>query len=471
MMALIGPRASDSLRIPRLLPWLWRVTLMCAAALVCTLPGRAQETSQDPASAVQSPAVETDSLAIEFTPEQRIVTRFEAEIEMQRLVEAQRYADAVTIGEQLVPLTETEFGPESSEAAAAYRALADAQRMLGEHDAAERNYLRVLSIHRQNEGSFSSVLIEPLLELGDNYHAAGQYENAISAYSDARTVSRRTNGLLNEGQIEILDRMSESFESLGQITEAHTQQLEAMRLIERSYEPTSPEAFDAIYKYAAWLRQAHRYNEEREQYFRAERLIRTTYGDNSPQLVRPLRERAISFRVQGAAASQGISGLRDALEILEAQPEPDPLMLAELLRDIGDWNVAFGRIGTDGADYERSWQLLGNVQDGEELRRDWYTGIEFVFSAPLSRRSLSNDPDAPRGRVLVRFDIDAFGRSENVAVIASEPAGLKDEAVARHIRQSRFRPNIVDGEVNAARSKALDIIFRYVPDADEEAED
>jgi Gram-negative bacterial TonB protein C-terminal len=236
--------------------------------------------------------------------------------------------------------------------------------------------------------------------------------------------------------------------------------------VERNHEPTSPETLAAIYKYGAWLRSVHRYSEERELYFRAEREIRDAYGDDSPVLVRPLRERAISFRVQGNAASQGISGLRDALEIVEAQPDPDPLMLAEVLRDIGDWEVAFGRVGTDGSEYLSSWQALGEVPNGAELREQWYSGIEFLFSAPLSRRDLSDDPEAPRGRVLVRFDIDRYGRSENVVVVASEPPGLKDEAVSRHVRQSRFRPNIVDGELVTTRNRALDVLFRYTINED-----
>jgi hypothetical protein len=215
----------------------------------------------------------------------------------------------------------------------------------------------------------------------------------------------------------------------------------------------------------------HRYSEERDQYFRIERLIRDAYSDESVLLVRPLRERAISFRVQGNAAPQGSSGLRDAQEILDAQADPDPLLLAELLRDIGDWQVAFGRVVTDGSEYERSWQLLGDVPNGEQLRDDWFQGIEWVFTAPMSRRGLSDDPGDPRGHVLVRFDIDTFGRSENVVVITSEPAGLKDEAVARRIRQSRFRPNIANGKVVAATNKGLDIIFRYVPSDDDERND
>jgi len=429
-----------------------------AAVLHAQSPGGAQappDTQPEDGAAEVAPAPEESA---------RVVTRFEAEIEMQRLADEERYAEAVEIGEQLIPLTEAEFGPNSRETAAAYAALANVERSLGEHQAAEESYLRALAIYRDLEGSFAGVLIEPLLGLGDNYHDDGQYVNAVSAYNEARTVSRRVDGLLNEGQIVMLDRMTKSFERLDQLAEAQTQQLEALNLVARNHDIASTEYLESLYKYGYWLRGSHRYNEEREQYFRAERIIQDAYGDESALLVRPLRERAISFRVQGNAASQGISGLRDALAILEAQEAPDPLLMGQVLRDIGDWEVAFGRVTTDGANYRQSWRALANVPNGEQLRREWYEGIEFVFSAPLSRRGLSNDPQAPRGRVLVRFDIDQYGRSDNVTVIASEPPGLKDEAVARHIRQSRFRPNIMNGELVATRNRALDIIFRYTQD-------
>jgi hypothetical protein len=55
-------------------------------------------------------------------------------------------------------------------------------------------------------------------------------------------------------------------------------------------------------------------------------------------------------------------------------------------------------------------------------------------------------------------------------VVTSDPAGLKDEAVARHIRESRFRPNIVDGELVTTRGRALDVVFRYQPDEPSAAE-
>ena len=432
-------------------------TVLLALGLPPTEP-LAQDTAP-PATAGESGLPEVPDAGT-----QSLVTRFETEIEVRRLMEAEQYAEAAELGAQWISLTESEFGPQSLEAADAYATLAAAQSKLGEHGEAEENYLHALGIYRETAGPFDAVLIEPLLELGDNYQSSGEYTNAVSMYNEARTVNRRVYGLQNEGQIEMLDRLSEAYRHLNQPIEAHEQQLEALQLVARNHEPSSPEALDAVYKYALWLRDANRYTEERDQYMRAERTIIDSYGEDSLLLVRPLRERGISYRVQGSAAPPGIGALRDALTLAEAQPSPDPLMLAEILRDIGDWDVAFGRIGTRGTEYLRSWNLLGDAPNGEELRKSWYGGIEPVLRAPLSLRSLTDDPSAPRGHVLVRFDIDATGRTRNVMVVSSEPVGLKDEAVARHIRESRFRPNIVDGQLVATLGRALDVVFRYEPD-------
>ncbi|HEY7672536.1 MAG TPA: TonB family protein [Gammaproteobacteria bacterium] len=433
-----------------------------ALILLATGSWQAGAHAQDaPPPAAEAPA--ENQPAQEPEASAATTTRFEAEIEVRRLLAAEQYAEAAGLGPQWISLTETEFGPQSLEAADAYATLAAAQSKLGEHDEAEDNYLHALGIYRETAGPFDVALIEPLLGLGDTYQASGAYTNAVSMYNEARTVNRRVYGLQNEGQIEMLDRLTEAYGNLNQPLEAHEQQLEALQLVARNHEPGSPEALEAVYKYALWLRAAHRYTEEREQYFRAERIIIDSHGEDSLLLVRPLRERAISFRVQGSAAPQGIGALRDALAIVEAQENPDALTLAEILRDIGDWDVAFGRVGTLGTEYVRSWNLLGDVPNGADLRTSWYGGIETVLNAPLSPRSLTNDPSAPRGHVLVRFDIDPAGRSQNVTVVSSDPVGLKDEAVARHIRESRFRPNLVDGQLVVTRGRALDVVFRYTP--------
>lgn len=424
--------------------------------------------SQDPQSALDADAVPVAGVEqpeFDATGSAEIVTRFEASIELERLIQAQDLDAAAAVGERLLTLTQEEFGETSAESANAHISLAQVQVANEDRTAAEEHYLDAIIIIREIDGAFSEALISPLLGLGDNYQDGGQYLNAVSAYNEARTINRRAFGLLDEGQIRILDRMSQSFLAMNEYEQADAQQRAALMLIERKHEQHSEEALDAIYKYAGWLRDRRRFTEEREQYQRAMRIIRDHYDEGSVLMVRPLNETGNSFRNQGAAVNQGITGLLTALELLESQEEPDELALAQVLVDIGDWETAFSRVGADGAAYRRAWQLLGNVDGGDALRQEWFGGIEYVFREPLSQRGLSSAPDALRGFVLVRFDLNELGHTENVTILESEPPDLKDEAVARHVRQSRFRPFMNDGEIVARRNLALRVTFRYAPTA------
>lgn len=434
--------------------------LGCCLALLAQAPLAAAQDAEEglPSTAAESP-VQPDE-----TPS--IVTRFELEIEQNALVEAGDYAAAAALVDDLIARTEEEFGPESAMLADAHLQAAIIMSRNGDYMEAEAHALDAIEIYRASEGPYAKEMIEPYVVLGDNYQANEDYISALSAYSEARTLSRRVYGLLNPGQIQIIDRMSTSASQLGEFEEAQELQFEALRLISRSYEPQAPEAIDATFKYAAWLRRNNRFTAEREQYMRLDRIISDSYGPDSIELVRVLRERANSYRLQGSPDNLGINGLRDALEIVENTPDADPLVAAEVLRDFGDWETAFSRVPTDGSSYKRAWQLLEHVENADALREDWFERTHAVLMAPLSQRSLSSDPTAPKGNVVVHFSVDTAGRPHDVAVVESNPPGLKDEAVARQVRQSRFRPRIVDGELVPAR-RAFDIQFRYVPTEDD----
>jgi TonB family protein len=169
--------------------------------------------------------------------------------------------------------------------------------------------------------------------------------------------------------------------------------------------------------------------------------------------------------MQRIPEGQGASMLHDALELLLAQPQRDPVAVAEVLRDLGDWEIAFSKVDYNGAEYLRAWQLLGDAPNGAELRAAWFKGPIYVLREPISQRGLSLEGDAPMGHVIVRFDLDAAGRGTNVTVVESDPPGLKDEAVLRHIRRSRFRPQIVDGAITPVTGLALQFNYRYTRDA------
>src|SRR5690606_20521496 len=129
--------------------------------------------------------------------------------------------------------------------------------------------------------------------------------------------------------------------------------------------------------------------------------------------------------------NQGLSALRSALEIIDDQATADPLARAEVLRDLGDWDIAFSKVDADLSAYRDAWTLLGEVENGDELRQEWFGGLNTVMSEPISQRGLSRDPAAVPGHVIVVFDVDHYGRASDVRVATSDPVGFKDDAVIR----------------------------------------
>jgi TonB family protein len=383
----------------------------------------------------------------------------------ERLVVGSDPKEVVAANERLVKSREQEFGKNSRQSAEAYADLADSQRRAGQHEAAEKSYLTVVEIYRAIDGPFSTLVIQPLTSLGDNYQESGDYLNAVSVYSEARTVNRRAFGLLNEDQIPLLDKLTKSFIEMNKPVEADQQQLEALRIIERGSAPESEAALAALYKYAGWLRESYRYQEERDQYMRAMRTIATAYGKEDVRRVQPLIGIGNSYRLQRIPDMQGAGSLREALALLVAQKERNELAIAEVLRDLGDWEVAFAKADYDGTEYRRAWELLGNVPNGAQLRADWFTGATYVLREPMSLRGVSQAPNALAGHVLVKFDLDRAGRSDDVTIVEADPAGLKDDAVLRHIRRSRFRPQIENGELVPRDGLTLLFTFHYLPDA------
>jgi TonB family protein len=363
--------------------------------------------------------------------------------------------------EQRVDSTTRQFGRNSLPAAEAYADLADAARRAGQHDVATQNYLTAIEIYRAVDGAFTPLAIPLLVKMGDNYREARDGLNAVTAYSEARTVTRRVYGLLSEQQLPMLDKLSATLLDLNRPVEAEAQQQEALRVAGRTWPPESDEGLAAVYRYARWLHDRGLFQLERDQYETARRIIMEHYGKKDLRLATPLLGIGNSFRTQRTPVVEGQGAIEEALQILVAQPARDPLAIATALRDLGDWQVAFDRVGYSGTEYRRAWQLLGEVPNGDALRRQWFNEPVFVLREPIILRNLSEDPNAPSGHVLVRFDVDRSGISSNVKIVESDPAGLMDEAVSRQIKRSRFRPQMTDGEIVNGEALGLRLTFQY----------
>ena len=396
---------------------------------------------------------------------ERYISRIEAQLSLRDLLDLREFQAAVPVATRVVELTSEEFGALSTENGVAVSNLAETQRRAHLYEDAERNFLGAVEIFRATGGAFAGSVITPLIGLGVTYQALDQHPQAVTALEEARTVSRRVGGLLNERQVEILDHIANSMIGMEFYEEAETQKMDALRIMERIHGSETLEILPTLYDHALWLRSGYRFQQERDYYGRAMTIIRRLDGRESPLLAQPLRQIGNSFRVQKLPEGRGIGSLKRALEILEAQPEPDNIQIARMLRDIGDWNVAFSKIGPTGDEYRQAWNLLSELQVGEEVQRRWFLEPEYVLHEYPSTRGLADpgDPGALAGHVLVTFDVLPSGRTANVSVLESVPPGLKDESSARSIARSRFRPRIIDGELVVATGIARDFTFYYTP--------
>lgn len=396
---------------------------------------------------------------------------FEAQLMLEEAVEAGDLDRAASLGEQLIDLTIAEFGPVSRELADAYMLVAEVDRRNEDYTAAEAGILLAIDVYADLDGPLSPVLIDPFLDLGETYDEAGDFASAISAYGEARTIGRRNFGLLNSGQLAVIEDMTTAAERLGDLETAQGLQLEALTLVERTYDEFSPEAIDARYKYAGWLRRIRRHEEARAFYFDILRAIKRHYDDDPLMTIRAYRERAASYREEDFDDSSGLSGLRESIELLEAMPDPPLLLLAELHLEAADWNVEFstgaGFVASE--DYLMAWQLLGQLDNGDELRREWFEDLTVVEMGPISQRGLSDDPDSPKGSIEIHFTVDRTGRARDIEVVNANPPGFKESDFVRQYRNGRFRPRIEDGTIIDFRRARL-IEFFYDPSFVEETD-
>ncbi len=408
---------------------------------------------------------QTESPALPSAPDSTGVTEAPVPASPATSDAAPPEGDDVARNQERVDSTTQEFGKNSLQTAEAYSDLAEAQRRAGKHEEAAQSYVAAIDIYRAIDGPFTALAIPPLTSLGDNYREAHDNANAVAAYGEARTVGRRVYGLLNEAQLPLLDRLSETLLDLNRPADAEAQQVEALRLIQRAYPPESDQVLKAMYKYAAWLGDRGLQQLERDQYDAAIRIITDHYGDKDLRLVEPLLAIGNSFRRQRLPDNKGINSLQDALALLVAQPDRDSLEIATALRDLGDWQIAFNRGRYNGAEYKRAWQLLGDVENGEALRREWFMGPVFVMREPIDVRMLSEDPEAPRGYIVVHFDVNQLGETSNVSITEADPPGLMDDPALRQVRRSLFRPQMADGELVDGAGLGLRLTFQYTKDA------
>ena len=387
----------------------------------------------------------------------------ETRIAIEEFAVDEDYEAAFDLGDELVAQAEAEFGATSTQLVDAHLLLASLYRQQSNFDDSELHLLRAIGIVELRDGEQSMTLIRPLLTLGDTYFEAGSYPEALATYEEARSLGRREFGVLNSEQIGIVQQMSAAALLMGDYEQARALQHEIVSVVQRANGEHSIEAVEAQFRLAAWYLRNGKVDEARDIYSAIENIVRVEFADDPLLAIRILRRQAVALRNGDPEQIVGRTSpkeLQDALAIAATLEERNPLLEAEILRDIGDWYVSLSEPPKMAAPYTQAWALLDSVERGFEYQHDWFGPLTLITAPEFNSRYVSRDPDAPWGRIEIAFTLDTEGRARRIRIAHSDPPGLLDDAAIRQIRASRFRPRMEDGALIESQA-TVGWDFRY----------
>ena len=355
--------------------------------------------------------------------------------------------------------------------AADLAALGLIQAELRNTDAALGHLIEAIGLVEAAEGSNSPTLIEYYRGLGRTYIKAGQYQQAIATLEQAQHISQRNLGLFNVEQAPLLDDITTAYLGLGNTTEARDAQLERLDNAIRRFGAGDPRLIPYRYTLARYYEQSRLPDSAREQYEEVLKAEESRLGSNDPGLLAPLRELAALELL----VAQGVnSEQRDRLAtLLEQNDGASALDRGLSFAVLGDWATVTGDVEAAHGYYREAWRAL---QTNPEL------DVGFFFSKPMMIDFIPplspvdrNERSRPYtwAEIVLDFDVSAEGLPSDVRVITRDPetAALQSR-YSRRMRETHFRPRLVDGEpVATTNVRSTHYVRRYInKDEEQEAE-
>jgi tetratricopeptide (TPR) repeat protein len=340
--------------------------------------------------------------------------------------------------------------------------LARIQAELRRFDDAETNYLAAIGALEDRDGETSQTLVDPYQGLGRSYLNARRFTEAITVLEHARDISQRNTGLFNVEQSEIIDDITMAYLGTGDTDAARRLQQQRLNNAIRRFGADDPRLAPFHSHLGDYYDSSRLRASAREQYERALELQQGDAEAGPATDLGPLR------KLVGIELALGDSD--------EAQQE----LLAELQRNaaiagierglslalLGDAAIAREDFGVARDFYLQAYRAFaasGNVDPVEYFGRPQM--IDFV--APLSSvdRGARRDPYA-WGSIVLEFDVSAEGRATNVETVELTPPGETRVDYGRRLRETHFRPELVDGVPVSTSNVRLTHYFRYYVDDD-----
>jgi len=353
--------------------------------------------------------------------------------------------------------------------------LATAQQGREAFESARQNFLLAIDVIENEGDRLNSSLIAPLLGLSQNYVSTGQYQDGVKSYKRTLHTYQVNTGLYGEGNEEIIAELSEVYFMLGQFSEANAMQDAYVVMVNRAHPGIDLAQLPSLYSRAAMLSRTGAHLRALRSYRRIISLIEKAEGGLSLNLIPALT--AISKLLADHDIVDGEDGfdkawryLRRAVHIAENSEDAIPIIKADAHIMLGDFLSARSpNRNSMLRSYRYAWDELSKDEQYHERREKMFARPLLLNhipagSSPAMIKLLENaaDPNTTKnGVMVVRYDINEFGRPVNIRMVESVPAKHHDYIVMNHVQHFAFRPQLIDGEPVISRDMSFDIHFSY----------
>jgi tetratricopeptide (TPR) repeat protein len=337
-------------------------------------------------------------------------------------------------------------------------------------DDALDHLVAAIEIVETAEGATSPTLIEYYRGLGRTYIKGGRYQEAIVSLEQAQHISQRNLGLFNVEQAPLLDDITTAYLGLGDTVEARKMQVERLDNAIRRFGADDPRVIPYRYTLARYYEQSRLPESAREQYEEVLKAEETRLGSGNAGLLAPLRELvALDLLVAQAVDPER----RDRLvALLEENGEASPAERGLSLALLGDWEIVAGNPVAARDYYRQAWTTM-QANPGLDVAAYFGKPTMIDFVPPLSPvdRAERSRPYT-WAEIALEFDVSADGLPMNVRVATrDQQTTALQSRYSRRMRETHFRPRLVDGvPVATTNVRSTHFVRRYVDRDEEEAE-
>ena len=399
----------------------------------------------------------------------------DARAEYQYLVDEAQYEEAAAAAKLLISLLLQDPDHDRLVYAGALTELAAAQQHAEQYQAAIENFELAIEVVTAERDRLSAEMVAPMLGLSRTYLAAGKYPQAIRNYKQTLHIQQVNSGLYGDEKGLITAELSEAYFQLGDFKRARDMQDSYVSITARDHPGDDLARLPSMYSRADMLIRTGDAYRAMEAYRRIIGMIERVDGPRSLDLITAFVH--ISHLLADYEIKDGDDGIekarrymRRAVDIIEKNDEADTELKASVYVMMGDFlclQSANRRLMV--RHYQLGWDEFSTDEQLFAQRDTLFTGPTLLNQVPVrtppTMRKLLEKQDDPsiekNGIVIVRYDVNKYGRAENVRVVESYPPDLYNYMATNHVRNFAFRPHFVDGEPVDMPDRLFELRFAY----------